>query len=256
VPWFKVDDALAFNAKFVTLPLAAAGLWLRAGSWCAQQLTDGHLPAGMVPAFGATQAEADALVAAKLWRRVRDGYVFHDWERYQPTSDSVRAEREAAAERMRELRARRKGTRRAEPGPAAEQDVPDQDGSERADDVRPNNSSTFAAPAADEVQAPRPSPSPGPSSVESSRGGEQFRNARGREEPPLRCPQHARTPATGPCGPCGDARREHEAWQRVRREQAPVVGVACPHHPDQSAGRCGPCGRDSVSAPPNWRAAS
>lgn len=93
--WFKVDDGLAFHAKTVAAGNAAMGLWVRAGAWSAQQLTDGHVPAHMVAALGATRKHAAALVAAGLWVQADDGYRFHEWEQRQPSADEVRADRAA-----------------------------------------------------------------------------------------------------------------------------------------------------------------
>ena len=52
MPWFKVDDNLAFHHKVVAAGNAAMGLWVRAGAMCAQQLTDGFVPDHMVNTLG------------------------------------------------------------------------------------------------------------------------------------------------------------------------------------------------------------
>lgn len=39
--WFKVDDGFYDHPKVENLSMAARGLWVTAGSWCAKQLTDG-----------------------------------------------------------------------------------------------------------------------------------------------------------------------------------------------------------------------
>lgn len=78
MPWFNVDDGFAFHHKAVKAGNAALGLWVRAGSWCSQQLTDGFVPAEMVGVFG-TPAQARRLVAAGLWHVVEGGYRFHQW---------------------------------------------------------------------------------------------------------------------------------------------------------------------------------
>ena len=49
--WFKVDDQLAFNAKIVAAGNEAMGLWVRAGSWSAAQLTNGFIPEHMAIAM-------------------------------------------------------------------------------------------------------------------------------------------------------------------------------------------------------------
>jgi hypothetical protein len=99
VSWFKVDDSLAFHAKTVAAGNAAMGLWLRAGAWCAQQLTDGRVPTHMVRALGGTSSAANALVDAGLWLRDDDGYRFHDWADYQPSAAEVHADRAAKHEK-------------------------------------------------------------------------------------------------------------------------------------------------------------
>ena len=104
--WFKVDDALAFHMKVITAGNSAMGLWVRAGSWCAQQLTDGFVPANIVQTFAASDDDVRALCDVGLWHEADDGYQFHDWDEYQPTREKVLQERAAARQRMADLRGR------------------------------------------------------------------------------------------------------------------------------------------------------
>jgi hypothetical protein len=113
MPWFKVDDNLTFHAKVVAAGNPAMGLWVRAGSWCALQLTDGFVPDHMLPALG-TKAQAERLVSVRLWSRAEGGYRFHEWAARQPRRVDVEAERAAARDRMREARAKRKGVKQEE----------------------------------------------------------------------------------------------------------------------------------------------
>lgn len=115
MPWFKVDDNLAFHAKTVAAGNAAMGLWVRAGSWSAQQLTDGLIPNHLVSSLG-NQAQAKKLVEAGLWEKVAGGYRFWEWTERNPTRDQVEEERAAARERMR--LAREEKRRRQQPGAA------------------------------------------------------------------------------------------------------------------------------------------
>lgn len=96
--WFKVDDGLAFNVKVMAAGNAAIGLWVRAGSWSASQMTDGFVPKGMVLALGASEADAEALASAGLWTPVEAGWQFHDWSDYQPTRADILDRREKRAE--------------------------------------------------------------------------------------------------------------------------------------------------------------
>lgn len=49
--WFKVDDGFCMNPKTAMLSNDATALWLRSGTWAAQQLTKGRVPANMIPMF-------------------------------------------------------------------------------------------------------------------------------------------------------------------------------------------------------------
>lgn len=109
MPWFKVDDSFYAHPKRVGLPMSAVGLWLVAGCWSAQQLTDGYVPKAVLPTLGGNRKDAAALVLAGLWEPKDDGWEFHDWGHYQPTRIQTMADREAARQRMERVRRRRKG---------------------------------------------------------------------------------------------------------------------------------------------------
>lgn len=90
MPWFRVDDNLAFHAKTLAAGNAAMGLWVRAGSWAMQQLTDGHVPAHVAKQLG-SRAEAKRLCDAGLWAERPDGgYDFHQWNGRQPSAADVK----------------------------------------------------------------------------------------------------------------------------------------------------------------------
>lgn len=103
MPWFRVDDTLPFNAKVTSAGNGAMGLWVRAGAWAMQQLSDGYIPTHAARSMG-TKAEADRLVKAGLWVAVDGGYRFHQWLDRQPSREQVEADRAAAAERQRRAR--------------------------------------------------------------------------------------------------------------------------------------------------------
>jgi hypothetical protein len=114
MPWFKVDDSFESHPKVKSIPRArrvkAIGLWTLAGSWAARQLTDGFVPDYMLDELAASRREAATLVEVGLWVVAEGGYAFKDWHDWQPTKAKVEAEREAAKERMRVARERKKGT--------------------------------------------------------------------------------------------------------------------------------------------------
>ncbi|WP_280391259.1 hypothetical protein [Nocardia wallacei] len=108
--WFKVDDGFWSHPKTVGLSDAAVALWVRAGAYACQHLTDGAIPAAALRMVG-ERAAADELVASGLWVETAGGYAFHDWAEYQETSDAVKDRRAAARERQRRSRAARAAKR-------------------------------------------------------------------------------------------------------------------------------------------------
>ncbi|MEV0726032.1 hypothetical protein AB0I37_25040 [Micromonospora purpureochromogenes] len=127
MPWFKVDDGLHAHMKAVRAGVPAMGLWVLAGSWSSNQLTDGWVPDYIVSRLDPDFREhAATLVRAGLW--VEDeldgdkGWRFHQWEEHQPSSESVLAKREAARERMRRVRGQRAAGSREHAANVREQD--------------------------------------------------------------------------------------------------------------------------------------
>lgn len=120
--WFKVDDGLHSHRKVRSLPrkdrMPALGLWCLAGSWCADNLTDGHVPAYMLEELGGTTRQAQLLVTSGLWFQVDDGYQFHGWsdEGRQPTRAQVEEHRESERKRKARWRASVDMSQRDNPG--------------------------------------------------------------------------------------------------------------------------------------------
>lgn len=100
MPWFKVDDTLHSHPKARCAGLQAMGLWVLAGSWCSQQLTDGEVPKYMLAFFGGKPADAKRLVEAGLWTATDSGWHFNDWSDFQPSRGDVIANRKSAAARQ------------------------------------------------------------------------------------------------------------------------------------------------------------
>lgn len=112
--WFKVDDKLHSHPKVISVPLRAMGLWVKAGAWSADQLTDGHIPKAVLPILGANTADARALVEAGLWHTVEGGWRFHDWLDMQPSRKSTLARREEDRQRKADARAAKAAKREEE----------------------------------------------------------------------------------------------------------------------------------------------
>ena len=155
MPWFRVDDNLGFHHKVIAAGNPAMGLWVRAGSVCASQLTDGFVADHMIASLGTT-AQAKRLVEVGLWDRVKGGYTFHEWDERQPRREDVEAERAAAKERMRLAREKKR---------KAAQEANTQASGSRSGDVRPNTErtsgevrETFGDPNPTQPDPTRPNP--------------------------------------------------------------------------------------------------
>lgn len=86
--WFKVDDGFWSHPKTMQLPdqdrLAAIGLWVSAGAWCAKYNTYGRVPKVFLTGLAhAPESLAVALVSAGLWRETDDGWAFVHWRKWQ-----------------------------------------------------------------------------------------------------------------------------------------------------------------------------
>ena len=121
MPWFKVDDSLALHPKVTQAGNTAMGLWIRAGAWSAQHLTDGYVPHYILSPLGGRLADAKRLVAVGLWLDFDGGWKFHDWRKFQPSRAEVLASREA--ERERKAKSRTKVSGRIPGGQPAGQTV-------------------------------------------------------------------------------------------------------------------------------------
>lgn len=110
--WFRVDDKFHAHEKVKRLPRAvraeAIGTWTLCGTWSADFERDGFVPGHMVDELGGTAAGAEALIAAGLWRKRRDGFVFVNWAEFQPTRADNERKREQTRTRVRAHRERAK----------------------------------------------------------------------------------------------------------------------------------------------------
>lgn len=210
--WFNVDDNLAFHRKTIQAGNAAMGLWVRAGSWCTQTLTDGYVPTAMARSLG-TPAQAKALVESGLWLTAEGGYRFHEWNQRQQTKSDVEAKREADRVRKAEQRKRRT----VPPGQTGNvpPDIPPDD----PEDFPPDSATDSAR---ESLVPPRANPfptTPFHSKNGYVGGGSHESIARGNEPPP-RCSKHLEKPTEAPCVPCRAARIEHETWTANERRRA------------------------------------
>lgn len=107
--WFKVDDSFHAHPKVFATDADALGLWVVAGAWSSANLTDGFVPDhALLRLLPDSDKLARKLVIAGLWRKVRGGHRFHDWNDFNPKREDVEQERKTARERMRRLRRERR----------------------------------------------------------------------------------------------------------------------------------------------------
>ena len=96
MPWFKVDDKLHDHRKARSAGKSAMGVWVLAGSWSADNLTDGFVPVSILPRWGNSR-DAAKLCEVGLWhpdtQDGEQGWRFHEWTERQPTRAQKMAER-------------------------------------------------------------------------------------------------------------------------------------------------------------------
>ena len=108
--WFRVDDRFHASEPVKKIPaehrLAAVGLWTMAGAWSSQFLKDGDVPAHIVEDLNAIDL-ANMLVKCGLWKKRRGGYVFRDWDAWQPTRAVIEKKRDDQNARVAAYRNRK-----------------------------------------------------------------------------------------------------------------------------------------------------
>lgn len=195
MPWFQVDDQLPVHKKVMAAGNAAMGLWVRAGSWCQQNLTGGFVPTHVVKTLG-TFGQAKALVTAGLWHPVTGGYHFHDWDEHQMSVDEIRERKRKRAEAGR-LGGKASGESRRGAG------------------VKPSAEAS-ASNLISQVPNEKQTPVPGPALSLVTSGGEL--TSVGDPEPPRFCSDHPDDTAD-PCIPCQQARLTWKAWKARQPER-------------------------------------
>lgn len=103
MPWLRIDDGMVEHLKVASLSDGAFRAHVEAMSFCARNLTDGHIPAAVAKKQGWSK-RASELVRAGLWEKEEGGHSIHDYLDYNPSREQVEAEREAARRRMNRRR--------------------------------------------------------------------------------------------------------------------------------------------------------
>lgn len=106
---FQVDPDFYDHPKSIGLSDAATALWCRAGSYSAAKLSDGFIAEHALALLSRLPEEASAeLVARGLWRRVRGGFQFHQWDHRNLLKAEVESDRESDRARKAAKRAEAK----------------------------------------------------------------------------------------------------------------------------------------------------
>ena len=106
--WFNTDDKLHSHPKTRAAGLEAIGLWVVAGTYCTDYLTDGLVPEWFIDSWPRGKQLAQKLVQTKFWEAKPDGeYQFLSWSEYQRTKEKVLKDRAAAAARKAKHQQRR-----------------------------------------------------------------------------------------------------------------------------------------------------
>lgn len=102
--WFNADDKMHSHPKPRRAGLEAMGLWVLAGTYCTDYLTDGLVPAWYVDSWPRGKQLAQKLIKAEFWAPAGDDYMFLSWDEYQRTKEQVEADKTRARERKAEWR--------------------------------------------------------------------------------------------------------------------------------------------------------
>ena len=107
MPWVRLDESFADHPKVERVGPLAAWLHVTALCYSARHLTDGRIPKAKAVRLADIPDPAEhvaALLSEGMWVEEPDHYVIHDYLDYQPSRESVLAERSAARERMAKKR--------------------------------------------------------------------------------------------------------------------------------------------------------
>lgn len=262
MPWFRVDDDFALHPKAVAAGNAALGLWVRAGAYAAQYLTEGYVPAGMLSVLGGKPKDARALVDAGLWLVVQGGWRFHQWEERQPTKEQVEKDRADAAERQRRAREKARKAREGNTSDTAEvTGAVTRDVTRDSRSPRPGPAQTpYLLTLISRLAAPDAHGTPPPAEVVAAWQDHAGPTVDLEAEAGAYLRRFGDRPATDERGAwlgwLATARRRATDAATGRAPATPVPSTpTCPIHPDQPTGSkaCPACARENVAAP-NLRA--
>lgn len=130
--FFFVHDGAHSDPKMRKAGPEAVGVWAQAGAYCQAYNTGGFVPEWYVQSHGRPGTRSAAkLVESELWHPIgtvecdsRDcrerlqqvadevdeaGWVFHDWDHYQQSPETIKRRKDLNRERQKQWRATHKG---------------------------------------------------------------------------------------------------------------------------------------------------
>lgn len=246
---FQVDGDFYDHPKVLGISDAAVALWTRAGSYSANKLTDGFIAEHVLVTLSKTPSEAaEELRSRGLWRRVKGGYRFHQWDERNLTKARVQADQEADRARKKAKRTATRTERQAE----GQNENPQVKGR----NVRPESERNPGGIQADSDRIPGRSVSVSVSeSVSGSGHGARPPNTASPDDPgprpPDTCPEHQDDPDPPACRRCKTAREKAETWDVLHAKseaERQRTQPKCTRHPGQPAHNCGLCRSEAIAA--------
>ena len=108
MPWFNADSKMHAHPKMRKAGLEAMGLWIVAGTYSADLLTDGFVPDWYIETWPKGHKIATQLIVAQLWEKAEGGYQILSWNEYQRSREQVEADRAKWRERQKRARDNRR----------------------------------------------------------------------------------------------------------------------------------------------------
>lgn len=102
--WVRIDDGMPDSLKVAPLSDAAFRAYVTSICYCARSLSDGFVPAKKAKEFSGRPRVVQELTDATLWESGDGGFTVHDYLEYNPTRETVLAERDKAKARMKVAR--------------------------------------------------------------------------------------------------------------------------------------------------------
>jgi hypothetical protein len=225
VDWVKLATRYYDDAAIEGMDDAAEVMFVRGIARAGELEREGFIPSSSLPKLTRRrryETLVEQLVASGLWISVPGGVQVTSWSDWQDALDDLARRRTADRDRQRRRRERAKST-------------PSRDNGHVSRDVTATE---------EELEKELPRGSAKTDGWRSTSGSTSFEDRE--EEPQTRCDKHRRTVKPPPCGPCADARREHNRWQKAYNERI-ADSPKCRVHRGELAYNCRLCRAEELA---------